>query len=41
MLFNDLKKDYFQLHNNSIVIYPEQEIIESQRCYIDTTYSIL
>jgi hypothetical protein len=41
MLFNDVKKDYFQLQNNSIVIYPEQEIIESQRCYIDTTSSIL
>lgn len=34
-LLNDIKQDYFLLQKDSIVIYPEQQIIESQKCFIE------
>lgn len=40
-LLNDIKKDFFLLDMNSIVIYPEQEIIESQRMFIEDTSQII
>lgn len=40
-MLNDIKQDFFLLQKDSIVIYPEQQIIESQRCFIeDTSYII-
>ncbi|MDD3772405.1 MAG: hypothetical protein PHC38_07100 [Weeksellaceae bacterium] len=40
-LLNDIKKEFFLMDNNSIVIYPEQEIIESQRMFIEDTSQII
>jgi hypothetical protein len=40
-LFNDIKQDFFSLQKDSAVIYPEQQIIESQRCFIEDTSRLI
>lgn len=40
-LLNDIKQDFFLLQNDSIVIYPEQEIIDSQRVFIEDTSRLI
>lgn len=41
VLLKEIKKDFFFLQKDSIVIYPEQQIIESQRCIIEDTSHII
>ncbi len=40
-LLNDIKKDFFLMDKNSIVIYPEQKFIQSHKMYIEDTSQII
>lgn len=41
MLLNEIKKDFFLMDKNSVVIYPEQKFIESQKMYIEDKSRII
>ena len=40
-LLDNLKQDFSLIQDDSIVIYPEQRIIDSQRYYIENTAILL
>lgn len=40
-LLNDIKQDFFLIQKDSIVIYPEQKIIDSQRVFIEDTSRLI
>lgn len=40
-LLNDIKQDFFLIQKDSIVIYPEQKIIDSQRIFIEDTSRLI
>ncbi|MBV6512660.1 MAG: hypothetical protein FMNOHCHN_02174 [Ignavibacteriaceae bacterium] len=40
-LIDTLKKKYFELGKNAVVVYPEQRIVEAHRIFIETTAQIL
>jgi hypothetical protein len=40
-LLNDIKQDFFLIQNNSIVIHPEQKIIDTQGVFIDSTSRVI
>lgn len=40
-LLNEIKKDFFLIQKDSIVIYPEQKIINSQRVFIENTSRLI
>lgn len=40
-VMNDIKQDLSLVKRNTIVIYPEQKIIDSQRVFIETNSQLL
>jgi len=40
-LLNDIKRDFFLIKKDSIVIYPEQEIIDTQGVFLEDTSRLI
>lgn len=36
-LLNDIKQDYFLIQNDSIVIYPEQKIVDTNGIFLENS----
>jgi hypothetical protein len=40
-LLNDIKQDFFFLQKDSIVIYPEQKIVDTQGIFLEDTSRLI
>ena len=40
-LLNDIKQDFFLIQNDSIVIYPEQKIVNTQGVFLENTSRLI
>jgi hypothetical protein len=40
-LMDDVKKEFFVIQNDSVVIYPEQKIVDTQGVFLENTSKII